>query len=92
MPSSVNLKCEWKKNIPGYVWFFYYAYNLFVFLFISDKPGLTIIWKKQNKKNPSSFFRNIDGQIYDGVVKTKEQAQQQYNQAVSRGQSAGIVR
>uniref|UniRef100_A0A671L1D5 Inter-alpha-trypsin inhibitor heavy chain H4-like n=1 Tax=Sinocyclocheilus anshuiensis TaxID=1608454 RepID=A0A671L1D5_9TELE len=28
---------------------------------------------------------------YDGVVKEKEEAQQQYNQAVSRGQSAGLV-
>lgn len=30
--------------------------------------------------------------MYDGVVKQKEEAQQQYTQAVSRGQSAGIVR
>lgn len=30
--------------------------------------------------------------MYDGVVKAKEQAQQQYTEAVSRGQSAGIVR
>ncbi|XP_008407908.1 inter-alpha-trypsin inhibitor heavy chain H3-like [Poecilia reticulata] len=39
----------------------------------------------------SKFTMLIDGQMYDGVVKTKEQAQQQYTQAVSRGQSAGIV-
>uniref|UniRef100_A0A3B5LEQ1 VIT domain-containing protein n=1 Tax=Xiphophorus couchianus TaxID=32473 RepID=A0A3B5LEQ1_9TELE len=39
----------------------------------------------------SKFRMLIDGQMYDGVVKTKEQAQQQYTQAVSRGQSAGIV-
>uniref|UniRef100_A0A1A8UU74 Inter-alpha-trypsin inhibitor heavy chain family, member 4 n=1 Tax=Nothobranchius furzeri TaxID=105023 RepID=A0A1A8UU74_NOTFU len=39
----------------------------------------------------SRFRMFIDGQVYDGVVKTKEQAQQQYTQAVSRGQSAGIV-
>lgn len=38
------------------------------------------------------FFRHIEGQDYDGVVKPKEQAQQQYSEAVSRGQSAGIVR
>lgn len=30
--------------------------------------------------------------MYDGVVKAKEQAQQQYTEAVSRGQSAGLVR
>lgn len=38
------------------------------------------------------FFRFIDGQAYDGIVKEKEQAQQQYTEAVSRGESAGIVR
>ncbi|RVE73215.1 hypothetical protein OJAV_G00047930 [Oryzias javanicus] len=39
----------------------------------------------------SKFRMYIDGQAYDGVVKTKEKAQQQYTEAVSRGQSAGIV-
>ncbi|XP_038135806.1 inter-alpha-trypsin inhibitor heavy chain H3-like isoform X2 [Cyprinodon tularosa] len=39
----------------------------------------------------SKFRMFIDGQVYDGIVKTKEQAQQQYTDAVSRGQSAGIV-
>ncbi|XP_036067979.1 inter-alpha-trypsin inhibitor heavy chain H3 isoform X3 [Oryzias melastigma] len=39
----------------------------------------------------SKFRMYIDGQPYDGVVKTKEKAQQQYTQAVSQGQSAGIV-
>ncbi|KAM4587063.1 inter-alpha-trypsin inhibitor heavy chain H3-like isoform 3-T4 [Odontesthes bonariensis] len=39
----------------------------------------------------SKFRMFIDGEAYDGVVKTKEQAQQQYTQAVTRGQSAGIV-
>ena len=38
------------------------------------------------------FSRSIEGQMYDGVVKPKEEAQQQYSEAVSRGQSAGIVR
>lgn len=37
-------------------------------------------------------FRLIDGKEYDGVVKAKEQAQQQYSDAVSRGESAGLVR
>ncbi|XP_039468176.1 inter-alpha-trypsin inhibitor heavy chain H3-like [Oreochromis aureus] len=37
------------------------------------------------------LFRFIDGQVYDGVVKAKEQAQQQYTEAVSRGESAGLV-
>ncbi|XP_028262667.1 inter-alpha-trypsin inhibitor heavy chain H3 isoform X2 [Parambassis ranga] len=39
----------------------------------------------------SRFRMFIDGQVYDGVVKAKEQAQQQYDRAVSRGESAGIV-
>lgn len=38
------------------------------------------------------LLRVIEGEEYDGVVKEKEKAQQQYSQAVSRGQSAGIVR
>ncbi|KAJ7983782.1 hypothetical protein DPEC_G00371430 [Dallia pectoralis] len=40
----------------------------------------------------SKFKMTIEGQTYDGVVKPKEEAQQQYTQAVSRGQSAGLVR
>ncbi|KAF4093541.1 hypothetical protein AMELA_G00003050 [Ameiurus melas] len=39
----------------------------------------------------SKFRMTIEGQTYDGVVKKKEEAQQQYSQAVSRGESAGIV-
>ncbi|KAM7422639.1 hypothetical protein PAMA_010604 [Pampus argenteus] len=39
----------------------------------------------------SKFRMFIDGQTYDGVVKAMEQAQQQYTEAVSRGQSAGLV-
>ena len=45
-----------------------------------------------NKDFSLVFFRFIDGQMYDGVVKGKEKAQQQYTEAVSRGQSAGLVR
>lgn len=30
--------------------------------------------------------------MYDGVVRVKEEALQQYTRAVSRGESAGIVR
>lgn len=37
-------------------------------------------------------FRVIDGEEYDGIVKEKEKAQQQYSGAVSQGQSAGIIR
>uniref|UniRef100_A0A673FIJ9 Zgc:112265 n=1 Tax=Sinocyclocheilus rhinocerous TaxID=307959 RepID=A0A673FIJ9_9TELE len=40
----------------------------------------------------SKFRMVIEGKTYDGVVKEKEAAQQQYNQAVSRGQSAGLVK
>ncbi|XP_034023472.1 inter-alpha-trypsin inhibitor heavy chain H3b [Thalassophryne amazonica] len=39
----------------------------------------------------TKFRMFMDGEVYDGVVKAKEQAQQQYTDAVSRGQSAGIV-
>ncbi|XP_062391006.1 inter-alpha-trypsin inhibitor heavy chain H3-like isoform X2 [Sardina pilchardus] len=39
----------------------------------------------------SKFRMTIDGRIYDGVVKPKEEARQQYNTAVSRGQSGGLV-
>uniref|UniRef100_A0A8D0A359 Inter-alpha-trypsin inhibitor heavy chain H3-like n=1 Tax=Sander lucioperca TaxID=283035 RepID=A0A8D0A359_SANLU len=39
----------------------------------------------------SKFRMFIDGQWYNGVVKGKEKAQQQYTEAVSRGQSAGLV-
>lgn len=41
---------------------------------------------------PFYSSRVIDGQEYDGIVKEKEKAEQQYSQAVSLGQSAGIVR
>ncbi|KAM9813501.1 inter-alpha-trypsin inhibitor heavy chain H3-like [Neosynchiropus ocellatus] len=39
----------------------------------------------------SKFRMFIDGQAYDGEVKAKEAAQKQYTEAVSKGQSAGIV-
>ncbi|KAL7843745.1 hypothetical protein AOLI_G00252570 [Acnodon oligacanthus] len=39
----------------------------------------------------SKFRMTIEGKMYDGVVKEKEEAQQQYSQAVSRGESAGMV-
>ncbi|KAJ3602080.1 hypothetical protein NHX12_029840 [Muraenolepis orangiensis] len=39
----------------------------------------------------SGFKMSIEGQVYNGVVKAKEEAQQQYSEAVSRGQSAGLV-
>ncbi|XP_059185661.1 inter-alpha-trypsin inhibitor heavy chain H3-like isoform X2 [Centropristis striata] len=39
----------------------------------------------------SKFRMFIEGQVYDGVVKGKESARQQYTEAVSRGESAGLV-
>ncbi|XP_059185253.1 inter-alpha-trypsin inhibitor heavy chain H3-like [Centropristis striata] len=39
----------------------------------------------------SKFRMFIEGQMYDGVVKGKESARQQYTEAVSRGESAGLV-
>ncbi|TRY58830.1 hypothetical protein DNTS_022336 [Danionella cerebrum] len=40
----------------------------------------------------SKFRMMIDGKTYDGVVKEKEAAQRQYSEAVSRGQSAGLIK
>uniref|UniRef100_UPI003F65BE93 uncharacterized protein LOC100003906 isoform 16 precursor n=1 Tax=Danio rerio TaxID=7955 RepID=UPI003F65BE93 len=40
----------------------------------------------------SKFRMIIEGKTYDGVVKKKEEAQQQYNKAVSRGESAGLIK
>ncbi|XP_049327489.1 inter-alpha-trypsin inhibitor heavy chain H3 isoform X4 [Astyanax mexicanus] len=39
----------------------------------------------------SKFRMTIEGKTYDGVVKEKEAAQQQYSDAVARGESAGVV-
>ncbi|KAL6464274.1 hypothetical protein MHYP_G00265910 [Metynnis hypsauchen] len=39
----------------------------------------------------SKFRMTMEGKTYDGVVKKKEEAQQQYSQAVSRRESAGMV-
>uniref|UniRef100_A0AAR2JZN5 Inter-alpha-trypsin inhibitor heavy chain 3 n=1 Tax=Pygocentrus nattereri TaxID=42514 RepID=A0AAR2JZN5_PYGNA len=39
----------------------------------------------------NAFISKFNGKTYDGVVKEKEEAQQQYSQAVSRGESAGMV-
>lgn len=77
-PSSVNSECVWSKKIvfTGIVIISIYTKNMFTWTLISTR----------------SLFRLIDGQFYDGVVKGKEKAQQQYTEAVSRGQSAGLVR
>ncbi|XP_067288173.1 inter-alpha-trypsin inhibitor heavy chain H3-like isoform X10 [Pseudorasbora parva] len=40
----------------------------------------------------SKFRMTIEGRTYDGVVKGKEEAQQQYSRAVSRGESAGLIK
>ncbi|XP_077060063.1 inter-alpha-trypsin inhibitor heavy chain H3-like [Siphateles boraxobius] len=40
----------------------------------------------------SKFRMTIEGKIYDGVVKEKQEAQQQYSRAVSRGESAGLIK
>ncbi|KAL2080910.1 hypothetical protein ACEWY4_022763 [Coilia grayii] len=39
----------------------------------------------------SKFRMTIDGKMYDGVVKKKEEAEQQYKEAVDQGQTAGLV-
>ncbi|XP_070793135.1 inter-alpha-trypsin inhibitor heavy chain H3-like [Pituophis catenifer annectens] len=40
----------------------------------------------------SNFTLTIDGVTYPGIIKEKEAAQKQYQQAVSRGQTAGLVK
>ncbi|XP_007442992.1 inter-alpha-trypsin inhibitor heavy chain H3-like isoform X1 [Python bivittatus] len=40
----------------------------------------------------TNFTMTIDGVIYPGIIKEKEVAQKQYQQAVSRGQTAGLVK
>ncbi|NXL87632.1 ITIH4 inhibitor, partial [Alectura lathami] len=40
----------------------------------------------------TNFSMSIDGKVYPGVIKEKASAQKEYDVAVSRGQSAGLVR
>ncbi|XP_073682156.1 inter-alpha-trypsin inhibitor heavy chain H3a [Garra rufa] len=40
----------------------------------------------------TNFSMEIDGKTYTGVVKEKEKAKQQYQKAVSSGQTAGLVK
>ncbi|KAM6468217.1 inter-alpha-trypsin inhibitor heavy chain H3-like [Liasis olivaceus] len=40
----------------------------------------------------TNFIMTIDGVTYPGIIKEKEVAQKQYQQAVSRGQTAGLVK
>lgn len=42
----------------------------------------------------SDFFicRTIDGVTYPGTIKEKEAAKKQYEKAVSRGETAGLVK
>ncbi|XP_053151285.1 inter-alpha-trypsin inhibitor heavy chain H3-like [Hemicordylus capensis] len=40
----------------------------------------------------TSFTMTIDGVVYPGTIKEKEAAQKQYQQAVSQGQTAGLVK
>ncbi|KAG8128264.1 hypothetical protein E2320_015128 [Naja naja] len=40
----------------------------------------------------TNFTLTVDGVTYPGIIKEKEAAQKQYEQAVSRGQTAGLVK
>ncbi|XP_032066898.1 inter-alpha-trypsin inhibitor heavy chain H3-like isoform X2 [Thamnophis elegans] len=40
----------------------------------------------------TNFTLTVDGVTYPGIIKEKEAAQKQYQQAVSRGQTAGLVK
>ncbi|NWH58114.1 ITIH4 inhibitor, partial [Geococcyx californianus] len=40
----------------------------------------------------TNFSMSIDGKVYPGIIKEKASAQMEYDTAVSRGQSAGLVK
>ncbi|XP_026713400.1 inter-alpha-trypsin inhibitor heavy chain H4 [Athene cunicularia] len=40
----------------------------------------------------TNFSMSIDGKVYPGIIKEKASAQKEYDTAVSRGQSAGLVK
>ncbi|NXF80037.1 ITIH4 inhibitor, partial [Sclerurus mexicanus] len=40
----------------------------------------------------TNFSMSIDGKVYPGIIKEKAAAQKEYDTAVSRGQSAGLVK
>ncbi|PKU29731.1 inter-alpha-trypsin inhibitor heavy chain h4 [Limosa lapponica baueri] len=40
----------------------------------------------------TNFSMSIDGKVYPGIIKEKVSAQKEYDAAVSRGQSAGLVK
>nr|XP_009510920.1 PREDICTED: inter-alpha-trypsin inhibitor heavy chain H4 [Phalacrocorax carbo] len=40
----------------------------------------------------TNFSMSIDGKVYPGIIKEKASAQKEYDAAVSRGQSAGLVK
>ncbi|XP_015675177.1 inter-alpha-trypsin inhibitor heavy chain H4-like [Protobothrops mucrosquamatus] len=40
----------------------------------------------------TNFSMTIDGETYPGIIKEKQAAQTQYDSAISRGQSAGLVK
>ncbi|PKK20426.1 inter-alpha-trypsin inhibitor heavy chain family, member 4, transcript variant X2 [Columba livia] len=40
----------------------------------------------------TNFSMSIDGKIYPGIIKEKASAQKEYDTAISRGQSAGLVK
>ncbi|NXG75025.1 ITIH4 inhibitor, partial [Baryphthengus martii] len=40
----------------------------------------------------TNFSMSIDGKVYPGIIKEKASAQKEYDAAISRGQSAGLVK
>ncbi|KAM6059915.1 inter-alpha-trypsin inhibitor heavy chain H4 [Theristicus caerulescens] len=40
----------------------------------------------------TNFSMSIDGKVYPGIIKEKASAQKEYDTAISRGQSAGLVK
>ncbi|OPJ80830.1 inter-alpha-trypsin inhibitor heavy chain H4 isoform A [Patagioenas fasciata monilis] len=40
----------------------------------------------------TNFSMSIDGKVYPGIIKEKASAQREYDTAISRGQSAGLVK
>ncbi|KAJ6667713.1 hypothetical protein lerEdw1_016034 [Lerista edwardsae] len=52
------------------------------------------LWERRlgDSESNNKPDRTIDGVSYPGIIKEKEVAQQQYQRAVSRGQTAGLVK
>lgn len=61
-------------------------------LSFSSKPSIcSHDGNKANYWGGISFFREVDGKVYEAYVREKEEAKQEYEQAVISGQAAAHV-